>query len=387
MKRDREGSVDQESTRQSKRRNSTASDSGDDAASVNTFEVMQAYRKLQAEVAKDRVQSLRNGEIDNTAKHLEEITRLYEQIKKEKDNGLFMQDSKTIMGISELAELSVRNMKLGEVAGIVNVEDMIGYFKRYMLNEYFKANDIKETFESTSTLEQTADDNEEEAEMEETAGSRKVQQLKKTTQRKNYLQQFDHYKSFNQFNWFKLGGLFSELSRIPATTDNLIGPFAYEKKIRVKTVRQKNTDVIGELVKPDNPTSKDLIDNDEHSTPDQVKKCYKALSKKLGKGNAMSLFQFVIDPKSFPRSVENLFYTSFLIKEGKIVMEEDAENGYPLIRLKESAKGKDKHHKEVEKEKQRNAHENHIIFQMDMPTWSKLIEKFNITSSFLDMDS
>ncbi|GMM53694.1 Smc5-Smc6 complex subunit [Maudiozyma humilis] len=370
------------------KRHKSADNNAEDGTDVNTFEVMQAYRRLQAEVAKDRVQSLRSGEIENAAKHLEEITRLYEQIKQQKDNGLFMQDSRTIMGISELAELSVRNMKLGEVAGIVNVQDTIGYFKRYMLEDYFKSRDIKETFESTAAMEADVGDAEEQPEdaEEQTAGSRKAQQLNKTTQRRNYLQQFDHYNSFEQFNWCKLSGLFTELTRTPATTDNLIGPFAYEKKVRVKTVRQKNTDVVGELVKPDNPTGKDLADNDENSTPDQVRRCYKALTKRLGKGNSMSLFQFVIDPKSFSRSVENLFYTSFLIKEGRIVMEEDPENGYPIIRLKESAKGKDKHHKEMEKEKQRNARENHIIFQMDMPTWSKLIEKFNITASFLDLE-
>jgi non-structural maintenance of chromosomes element 4 len=33
--------------------------------------------------------------------------------------------------------------------------------------------------------------------------------------------------------------------------------------------------------------------------------------------DGVTLFEFVVDPKSFAQSVENLFYVSFLVKEGK----------------------------------------------------------------------
>jgi hypothetical protein len=45
---------------------------------------------------------------------------------------------------------------------------------------------------------------------------------------------------------------------------------------------------------------------------------------------AVSLFDFVIHPGSFAQTVENLFYVSFIIKEGsaKVVMDND---GLPLL--------------------------------------------------------
>ena len=196
-------------------------------------------------------------------------------------------------------------------------------------------------------------------------------------------QQFNQYESFNQFNWFKLGTLFTGISKYPYTTDNLIGPFAIEKKIRAK-VKRRAADVVGELTKPENPSAKDLDDKDEQTTPEQVKRCFKILSKKLGPDQTISLFTFVIDPNSFAKSVENLFYTSFLIKAGRVEMLQDEKTGYPVIQIKNKNKSKDKEERSIQRHKNSHAEEHHIIFQMDIPTWTKLIKKFNITSSYMD---
>lgn len=64
-------------------------------------------------------------------------------------------------------------------------------------------------------------------------------------------------------------------------------------------------------------------------------------------------------------------------------MEHD-EEGLPTIKIKQSISHTDSRSKEIERQRRRAAHQNHIIFQMDMPTWRKLIKKYNITSPFLD---
>ncbi|KAG0670576.1 nuclear protein [Maudiozyma exigua] len=365
-------------------------ESDNEEPEVTEFEIMQAYRKLNADIAKSRVAALRGGDIDIASKPLENADRLYKVVGKDKNNSLLAVDSNAIAGISELAEISIRNVKLGEAKGLTDIDDVLSYMKRYMLKEYFKENNIVEATDNSETLNQIAGDDEDDGESDKGDGDKdksfetqKVTELQKTSLRKEYLKQFNEYESFNQFNWFKLGTLFTGISKYPYTTDNLIGPFAIEKKIRAK-VKRRAADVVGELTRPENPSAKDLDDKDEQTTPEQVKRCFKILSKKLGTEQSISLFTFVIDPKSFAKSVENLFYTSFLIKAGRVEMFQDESTGYPVIRIKNKNKGKDKEERSIQRHKNSHAEEHHIIFQMDIPTWTKLIKKFNITTSYMD---
>ena len=46
----------------------------------------------------------------------------------------------------------------------------------------------------------------------------------------------------------------------------------------------------------------------------------------------MNIFKFVINPHDFGQSVENLFYLSFLIRDGKCAFYTDEDTGEPVIR-------------------------------------------------------
>lgn len=63
-------------------------------------------------------------------------------------------------------------------------------------------------------------------------------------------------------------------------------------------------------------------------------------------------------------------------------MQEDDE-GFPSVRVKESLPA-DPDARKLEALKRRNTAQNHIIFQLDMPTWKSLIDIYGITSAFLD---
>jgi Nse4 C-terminal len=43
------------------------------------------------------------------------------------------------------------------------------------------------------------------------------------------------------------------------------------------------------------------------------------------------LFEFVINPQSFAQTIENLFYVSFLVRDGKAAIEPDENRGGLLI--------------------------------------------------------
>ena len=62
----------------------------------------------------------------------------------------------------------------------------------------------------------------------------------------------------------------------------------------------------------------------EDEAPELMKKL------RLADNGDVSLFDFVINPHSFGQTVENIFYVSFLIREGSVRVDEDS-NGLPTL--------------------------------------------------------
>jgi non-structural maintenance of chromosomes element 4 len=63
---------------------------------------------------------------------------------------------------------------------------------------------------------------------------------------------------------------------------------------------------------------KDADQNEKNNTVDETERIYKILSRfyRKSKGSAICLYEFMINPHSFSRSIENMFYISFLVKVG-----------------------------------------------------------------------
>ena len=57
-------------------------------------------------------------------------------------------------------------------------------------------------------------------------------------------------------------------------------------------------------------------------TPNQIQRVLEATG-------GVNLFKFIINPNDFAQSVENLFYLSFLIRDGSCSL--DVESGEPII--------------------------------------------------------
>ncbi|CAR24191.1 Smc5-Smc6 complex subunit NSE4 [Lachancea thermotolerans CBS 6340] len=343
------------------------------------FEILQGYRDVDKDVSKDRVEVARNGDIAIALDRLKAIDTLFDRMVSVNSNrnSLLAQDSKAALNVSELAQLSVRNLKLDESQRVLGISDVINYSKRFMLKEYFNANGIKQERAKVNSSDDAEEEDSSNAQ-DDSATNQDV--YAQGRQQRSLLDQFDQYNRFTQFNWFKMGMLFRTISKTPLTVDHLLGPFAAEKKIRSSSQRIRTTDIVGEAVTAERVTKSSLNSTQEETTPEQVKKCFKVLIEKNGL-KQINLFKFIIHPKSFAKSVENLFYTSFLIKGGKLVLEED-EDGFPAIRPKEGLP-KNPHDREVEIQRRNDARQNHIIFQLDMATWRRLIQRFDITSPFI----
>ncbi|SCU89671.1 LAME_0E04874g1_1 [Lachancea meyersii CBS 8951] len=337
---------------------------------VSDFEILTKYRDLYSNIGKDRVEITRNGDFSLVKERLEAVDQLFGELDKagSNKNSLIEQDARTVLGVSELAELSVRNMKLDNSEVAVNRHDILRYAKRFMLQDYFRRNDVEEG-PQTAFMNTRSDHGSSEG-----VGSGLAQHRNE----REVLQQLDRYDQFAQFNWFKVGMLYQTKSKAPVVVDHLLGPFAAEKRRPNVTHGSRAVEnPTGEVATAQKVSKESLSATQEKTTPGQVKKCYKTLVRRKGY-DQIGLFDFIIDPHSFPRTVEHLFYTSFLIKEGKIMLEEDAE-GFPAIRaVNEASEGPDD-----ERHTLGDGRQNHLIFQMDMSTWRALIRKYNIQESFI----
>lgn len=164
-------------------------------------------------------------------------------------------------------------------------------------------------------------------------------------------------------NWSYFGAkaCFPSNSR-PPVPGFLLGPLSLQKRVRVQTQRRQRLQRQGpvETVRPEELAAADmnqaenqtlrtmctqlftLFSNiyhtgeaavNEETTDDMDDDEIRELQRRnnLGDDGGVPLFQFAINPKSFGQSIENLFYVSFLIREGKIGVATDSE-GIPTLR-------------------------------------------------------
>ncbi|CAI7603901.1 unnamed protein product [Penicillium glandicola] len=86
------------------------------------------------------------------------------------------------------------------------------------------------------------------------------------------------------------------------------------------------------------------------------------------------LFRFCINPKSFGQSVENLFYVSFLVRDGTVGVSADSRElptlhaAAPFAPSEAQKKGVQKHQ---------------AVFSLDHDTWYEIIKVFNIKDSII----
>ncbi|KAI1417293.1 hypothetical protein F5Y13DRAFT_152418 [Hypoxylon sp. FL1857] len=89
----------------------------------------------------------------------------------------------------------------------------------------------------------------------------------------------------------------------------------------------------------------------------------------------IDLFKFVVNPHSFGQTVENMFYVSFLIRDGRIKIDFDS-NELPALHPvdREEETGASKH----------RAQKQQGVFSIDMKLWREIIEAFNITEPIIE---
>lgn len=159
----------------------------------------------------------------------------------------------------------------------------------------------------------------------------------------------------NAYNWAYLGSraCFPVTCRPPAPSF-LLGPLSVQKKARAQTQRRARADRVNpeNAVKPRELEVSDLQRQEDSSLTHMCKKIHAQLRdleyeveaaekedveesvvdeivarNHIQENGGISLFHFAFDPRSFGQTVENLFYVSFLIKEGAVGVDFAAGEG------------------------------------------------------------
>ncbi|KAI0684484.1 Nse4 C-terminal-domain-containing protein [Cytidiella melzeri] len=163
-------------------------------------------------------------------------------------------------------------------------------------------------------------------------------------------------------DWERIGWKAMAKSRRAPAMDFMLGPLSIETKKRNVTKRAKLEKNIEDQKKPQNITEDD-IQRSEHETTKNVS-TLEDLLQGLGQIN---LFRFIINPNDFGQSVENMFYLSFLIRDGKCAL--DLDNGEPIIFLSEPPSADDY---------EGGLSKQQMVMELDMATWERAIEVFGI---------
>ncbi|KAK3330887.1 Nse4 C-terminal-domain-containing protein [Apodospora peruviana] len=209
----------------------------------------------------------------------------------------------------------------------------------------------------------------------------------------------------DMMNWAHLGRFASIPSvRRPALPGFLLGPLSIEKKVR-RVAKRSAPFKVNSLkeVRPQELRAQDLKKSDKNDLPAICRKIHERLViaqteaqdavedgvDKLGDDytdekqqelmdqyalrstGGIDLLKFVVNPRSFGQTVENMFYVSFLIREGSVKLAFD-ENDLPALEpiIKDtSADGSNPRH---------GAMRHQAIMSIDMEIWQDIIETFDI---------
>lgn len=186
----------------------------------------------------------------------------------------------------------------------------------------------------------------------------------------------------------KMGQKWTHIYQRAATLTYLNGsieksePKLKEKKQRQTNRRSLNVDMSLATQTEDGKTSSTetvgaLTEILVESTLEQLKIAYEENG-----GESISYLDFVLDPKSFSKSIENMFHFSFLIKEGRAALElDDNGHGLPYVRPVKIKKSL------ADKESGRSGESRHqAIISLDYDQWEDMIQQLELKEPMIKHD-
>ncbi|ODV84644.1 hypothetical protein CANARDRAFT_178846, partial [[Candida] arabinofermentans NRRL YB-2248] len=308
------------------------------------FELTAEYRKLDSDLIEQR--SRVNGEegVLLVSKLLDRADGLFVKTKMSIQSNIAAKDSATLKEIGNQAKLATRNSKLGRSERHLDFDQFASNFVRLFTKDHHDYGDEADVDDDDITANDDDDVNS---------------------------------KEINKYDWNHVGLMFLNNSNRSPTMDFLLGPL--DIKVRSRNYGERLVDDTkgNKNMKTANIKSASVLmdqDKQDDTTANSERYFRKLKEVNLEK---VPLFEFVLDPNSFGKSVENLFYTSFLINHGKIILGK-SEEGLPYLQ-----EAKPETYGNLTRAKTRDSGKSHIIFKLDHSTWKNLVQFYGINRSFL----
>jgi hypothetical protein len=312
-------------------------------------------------------------------KTLEKADELFKNVKQTSDATI---DSLLLVQAADLSYKKIKELTLGDSSVGVDVDEFVSKCIIFMK----KGSEAERTREAR--------------EMDPT------QPTSTPTQRRRRRQtQADDDEEGDAMDWDYLGrnAAFLANSR-PCLSGFMLGPLSVQKKVRQPTQRRAR-EARADLTQALRPVVLDdeaLQDKEGTSLADQCKGIRKLLVRTAEWGmkafdreyndsmtedeaqalmrkhhiadveGGVPLFDFIINPKSFGQTVENMFYVSFLIKEGTAGLDFDSR-GMPVLQAAEPKSLQER----------QKLPRNQAVFTLDFDMWKDIIESCGIKESVI----
>lgn len=148
-----------------------------------------------------------------------------------------------------------------------------------------------------------------------------------------------------------------------------------KENLSTKPTEQRKTRQVKKSSKTDKP---DELCSDEIQQTETDKQVM-LMKKILEQRKRCNFWEFVIDPQDFVRTIENLFHTSFLVKDSWAQLDLKADP--PILRCNDSIDGN-------QQGRNGGAGSEHInnsqyVLDFDVTKWRELVEKYNIRRCIL----
>lgn len=170
-----------------------------------------------------------------------------------------------------------------------------------------------------------------------------------------------------ELNWEAVGRLATRFTNRVPTSDFMLGPLSIETKERERKIRHSLNKDKSAYKEPVQLKEKD-IERQENETTRNVKMVFDI----LGERQPINFFEFIINPESFGQTVENLFYLSFLIRDGRACI--DDESGQPILEACEPPTAENYADGLIKKQ---------LVMEIDMNMWQELIKTYEINESVI----
>lgn len=336
--------------------------------------VRKGLRSLFAELHDSKTEYLKPN-----SRGLEETLRkadeLYKNVKQTSEATI---DSRLLVEAADLSFRKINNLTLGDGSTGVDVDDFvtkcIGFMKRG--DEL----DQRNAHEPPSTQTQR--------------------------RRRRQGDDLEDGDEGDTMNWEYLGrnACFLYNSR-PCLTGFLLGPLSVQKKVRQQTQRKaREAPQATQALRPVELNDEDLEKQESASLTVICTEIARLLETAIARGEkavekefeeagddmtddeaaamlrrynmadngCLPLFNFCVNPKSFGQTVENMFYVSFLIKEGKVGLDFDS-HGLPTLGIAATRTMAER----------QETKRNQAVFTLDYDVWEDIVNSFGITESII----